>query len=52
MEFLDLTLVDDHFKYLHNLFIIENSLSFTYYYFIELEMFHWILNIRCSWISK
>lgn len=25
-------MVDNHFKYLHNLFIIKNSLSFTYYY--------------------
>lgn len=32
MEFLDLTLVDNHFKYSHKLFIIKNSLRFTYYY--------------------
>lgn len=32
MEFLDLTLVDNHFKYLHKLFIIKISLRFTYYY--------------------
>lgn len=44
MEFLDLIMVDNHFKYLHNLFIIKNSQSFTCYYFIELEIFHWILN--------
>lgn len=51
-EILDLIMVDNHFKCLHNLFITKNSLSFIYYYFIELEMFHWILTIRCSWISK
>lgn len=32
MEFLDLTLVDNHFKYSYKLFIIKSSLRFTYYY--------------------
>lgn len=38
MEFLDLIMVDNHFKHLHSLFIIKNSPGFTYC-FIELEMF-------------
>lgn len=41
-----------HFKYLHSLFIIKNSLSLTMICFIELEMFPYILNSKCSYISK
>lgn len=59
MEFLDLIMVDNPFKYLHNLFIIKNSLSFSYYYrFYRIgdvpldSKYQMLLDLRIAFLNK